>query len=65
MSNTYIKSDKKNKKYLVIEQTSELKLKSFKEYIEAKQFAKLQNNGGGFNGHTPPFVLNDISGYLK
>lgn len=65
MANVYIKSDKPNKQFLVIEQASELILNKFQEYNDARTFAKIQNSGGGFNGFTPPFVLTNVKGYLK
>lgn len=64
MANVFIKSDKPNKQFQVIEQSTQYVLKTFKEYNEARSFARIHNSGGGFNGNTPPFFMIDISRLL-
>ena len=64
MANVFIKSDKPNKQFQVIEQSTQYVLKTFPEYNEARKFARFQNSGGGFNGFTPAFIMIDISGYI-
>lgn len=61
MANYFIKSDKVNKKYIVIENSYQLPIKSFSTYNEARKLAGHLNNGGGFAGHTPPFVLKSVA----
>lgn len=59
MANCYIKTEqvsKKKKQFLVVEPKSEIALKRFKEYTEAKKLAGHINKGGAFAGHTPPFM---------
>ena len=61
MANVFIKSNKaKNKKFKIIEESSKLELKVFSDYNEARAFARVQNKGGGFAGHTPPFMLKSV-----
>ena len=60
MANYFIKSDKPNSKYLIVEEESELVIKRHKSYNDAKKFAKHLNNGGGFAGHTPPFMVKNV-----
>lgn len=62
MANVFIKTaiKKKSKQFLVIEHKTELALKTYKTYDEARKFAKHQNNGGGFAGDTPMFMMNGL-----
>lgn len=57
MANVFIKSDKPNKKFIVIEKETKQELKDFTDYNSARKFSGQQNSGGGFNGFTPAFVL--------
>lgn len=57
LANYFIKSDKPNKKFLVVEQASDLVMRNYTTYEEAKKLTKHLNNGGGFAGHTPPFMV--------
>lgn len=60
MDNYFIKSDKVNKVFVVIENSYKLPIKKFQTYNEARKFTGHLNNGGGFAGHTPPFVLKEV-----
>lgn len=59
-ANYYVKNDKAIGKFLIIESSSKLVIEAFDNYSLAKKKAKHYNDGGGFAGHTPPFIVRKV-----
>ncbi len=49
--------DRENERFVVIEKSTEQKIKFVKTKEDAKEFARKLNGGHGFNGWTPAFFL--------
>ena len=53
--------DENKKIYYVKETTTDLNIKAFKEFSEARKYMKFLNLGGSFDGFTPAFILKSTS----
>lgn len=60
MANTFIKKVKKNEFDLIETETNQI-LHKTDSYETARKFARFYNNGGGFAGNTPPFMLRKVA----
>jgi hypothetical protein len=47
--------------FVVEEKETNQIIETFDEYSEAKKYMKFLNLGGGFDGFTPSFILNNSS----
>lgn len=59
------KIQKSDNKYNIYETQTEQILETHEEQPKAKLRVKHFNLGGGFDGHTPSFVLIDVKPYIK
>jgi len=55
--NYKVSSNKSDKTYNLIENTTDQIIKTFDNLNDAKKLMKKLNLGGGFDGSTPPFFL--------
>lgn len=55
MGNYFVKQD--NGKFNIIERDTEQTIKILSNYCKAKKFCDWLNNGGGFDGWTPSFII--------
>lgn len=58
----YLVTKKRKNKFELLERSAygEQTIMSFKTFAEAQTKAKHLIRGGGFNGHTPPFFINNV-----
>ena len=55
-----VEDDEKNRMWGVYEEATEQFIKLFYFEDECEDYQNFLNNGGGFNGYTPEFILNDV-----